>query len=146
MNKCYHYICHWTLTTPPLTPIETTITCPRCLTTIEGVWVADIRCAVPVAIALRQSLIDIAAARQAGEGQHKKMDLIYRYLTGPPFRQRIETIVEKFSDMQADLDRERKAMMCLWGQARGAAACRSRSNGRHVWRLAGYRRLSPRRD
>ena len=83
---------------------------------IDGVWVADVRCAVPVAIALRQSLIDIAAARQAGEGQHTKMDLVYRYLTGPRFRQRIEAIVEKFSDMQADLDRERKAMTRLWAK------------------------------
>ena len=36
---------------------------------IDGVWVTDARCAVPVAIALRQSLIELAAARQAREGQ-----------------------------------------------------------------------------
>jgi hypothetical protein len=34
-------------------------------------------------------------------------------LTGPRFRHRIEAVVEHFSDMQADLDRERKAMMRL---------------------------------
>jgi hypothetical protein len=37
-------------------------------------------------------------------------------LTGPRFRHRVEAIVEKFSDMQADLDRERKAMTRLWAK------------------------------
>jgi hypothetical protein len=32
------------------------------------------------------------------------------------FRHRIDAIVEKFSDMQADLHRERKTMMRLWGK------------------------------
>lgn len=44
------------------------------------------------------------------------MELIYQYLTGPRFRHRIEAIVEKFSDMQADLDKERKTMTRLWAK------------------------------
>lgn len=83
---------------------------------VEGIWVTEPRCAVPVAMALRQSLLEIAAARQAGEGQQTKMELVYQYLTGPRFRHRIEAIVEKFSEMQDDLDRERKAMMRLWAK------------------------------
>ena len=83
---------------------------------VDGVWVTELQCAVPVAIALRQSLIEIAAVRQASVGQHTKMEIMYRYLTGPRFRQRLEAIVEKFSDMQDDLDRERKAMTRLWAK------------------------------
>jgi hypothetical protein len=83
---------------------------------IEGVWVTDTRCAIPVAIALRQSLIELSAARQANEGQQSKMEMVYQYLTGPRFRQRVEAIVEKFSDMQADLDKERKTMTRLWAK------------------------------
>jgi hypothetical protein len=81
-----------------------------------GVWVTEPRCAVAVAIALRESLIALAAARLAGEGQQTKMELVYQYLTGPRFRQRIEAVVERFTDMQADLDRERKTMMRLWAK------------------------------
>src|SRR5262245_40783127 len=44
------------------------------------------------------------------------MEQVYQYLTGPLFRQRIEAIVEKFSDMQADLAKERKAMTRLWAK------------------------------
>jgi hypothetical protein len=69
-----------------------------------------------LAIALRESLIALSAARLAGEGQQTKMELVYQYLTGPRFRHRIEAVVERFTDMQADLDRERKTMMRLWAK------------------------------
>lgn len=83
---------------------------------IDGVWVTESRCAIPVAIALRQSLVELATARQGGEGQKTKMELVYQYLTGPRFRHRVEAIVEKFEDMQADLDKERKTMTRLWAK------------------------------
>jgi hypothetical protein len=83
---------------------------------LDGVWVTERRCAIPVAIALRSSLIELAAARAAGDGQRTKAELVYQYLTGPRFRLRIEAIVEKFSDMQADLDKERKLMTRLWAK------------------------------
>lgn len=83
---------------------------------IDGVWVSEPRCMIPVAVALRQSLIELAGVRLAQEGQETKMELVYQYLTGPRFRHRIEAIVERFSDMQADLDRERKTMTRLWAK------------------------------
>jgi hypothetical protein len=83
---------------------------------IEGIWVTSPQCAVPVAIALRQSLIELSTVQLAGQGQQSKMDLIYQYLTGPRFRHRIEAIVERFSAMQEDLDRERKATVRLWAK------------------------------
>jgi hypothetical protein len=83
---------------------------------VDGIWVTDFRFVVPLAVALRQSLVEIASARQAQEGQDTKMELVYQYLTGPKFRHRVEAIVEKFADMQADLDRERRAMTRLWAK------------------------------
>ena len=83
---------------------------------VDGVWVTEPRCAIPVAIALRQSLIELATARDAKKGQQTKMELVYDYLTGPRFRHRVEAIVEKFSDMQDDLDKERKTMTRLWAK------------------------------
>jgi hypothetical protein len=50
---------------------------------VEGVWVTEPRYAVAVAVALRESLIALSAARLAGEGQQTKMELVYQYLTGP---------------------------------------------------------------
>lgn len=83
---------------------------------LDGVWVAHPRVAVPVAVMLRQGLIDVAAARSAGEGQQSKMEMMYQYLTGPRFRQRVQAIVEAFSSMQDDLDRERKVITKQWAK------------------------------
>lgn len=83
---------------------------------VDGVWVASLKCAIPVAVALRELLLSVAAARIAGEGQQTKMEMIYQYLTGPRFRQRVEALVEQLGLMQADLDRERKAMQRLWAK------------------------------
>lgn len=83
---------------------------------IDGVWVTSPRCAIPLALALRHSLTELAAARQAGEGQQTKMEMVYQYLTGPRFRQRIQAIVEKFGDMQEDLEKERRAMTRQWAK------------------------------
>jgi hypothetical protein len=44
------------------------------------------------------------------------VEIIYQYLTGPRFRHRVEAIVEAFSTMQEDLDKERKAIMKQWSK------------------------------
>jgi hypothetical protein len=83
---------------------------------VDQVWIAHPKVALPVAVALRQTLIEIAGARQASEGQQSKMEMVYRYLTGPRFRQRVQAIVEAFSSMREDLDRERKAITKQWAK------------------------------
>jgi hypothetical protein len=87
--------------------------------TIDGVWVTHPRAALPVAAVLRQSLIEVALARQANEGQQTKTEMIYQYLTGPRFRQRVQAIVEAFSSMQEDLDKEKKAITKQWAKREG---------------------------
>ena len=83
---------------------------------IDTVWVTAPQYALSLVVALRQGMIEVAMSKQSQEGQQTKMELIYDYLTGPRFRHRVEAIVEKFSDMQADLDREKKAMTRLWAK------------------------------
>ena len=83
---------------------------------VDGVWITEPRFAMPLVIALRQTLIEVANSRQVQDGQRTKMELVYQYLTGPRFRHRVEGIVEKFSEMQADLDREEKTMTRLWAK------------------------------
>ena len=83
---------------------------------IDDVWVVEQRCAIPVAIALRQSLIELASAHQTSAGQRTKMGMVYEYLTGSRFRARVESIVEKFTEMEADLAKERKTMTRMWAK------------------------------
>ena len=82
----------------------------------DGIWIVSPKCAVALAIAVRHLLIEVTAARKAGEGQQSKMEAMYQYLTGPRFRHRVEAIVEKFGEMQADLEKERKVMQKAWAK------------------------------
>lgn len=83
---------------------------------LDGVWVAHPRCALPVAVALRQTLIEVNSSRLVQQGQQTKMEQVYHYLTGTKFRQRVEAVVEKFNDMREDLDKERKFMARQWSK------------------------------
>jgi hypothetical protein len=50
---------------------------------VDGIWVTDFRYVLPLALALRQSLVELAGARQARDGQNTKMELVYsRPLSG----------------------------------------------------------------
>jgi hypothetical protein len=83
---------------------------------VDGVWVTTPKTLLPVATVLRDTLLQIGMIRQASEGQQTKTEMVYQYLTGPRFRQRVEAIVEAFSSMQSDLDRERRAIMKQWSK------------------------------
>jgi hypothetical protein len=83
---------------------------------VEGIWLTEPRFAIPVAMVLRQSMVELASVRQTREGLQTKMGMVYEYLTGPGFRQRVEAIVERFSEMHEDLDKERRAIMRLWAK------------------------------
>ncbi len=83
---------------------------------IDHVYVVPPRLIVPVAMTLRQSLAELALVRQASQGLQTKTELVYQYLTGPRFKQRIQGIVEAFDTLQADLDAERKVITRQWAK------------------------------
>jgi hypothetical protein len=83
---------------------------------VDGVWVSDPLCAIPLAAALREQLTAISRERTASIGKSEKMEALYQYLAGVEFKQKIEGIVEAFTSMQDQLNRERRAMEKHWKQ------------------------------
>jgi len=83
---------------------------------LDGVWVSDPLCAIPLAAALREQLTAISRERSASVGKSEKMEALYQYLAGVEFKQKIEGIVEAFTSMQDQLNRERRAMEKHWKQ------------------------------
>lgn len=83
---------------------------------VDNVWVCSISCALALATALRQTLISTTQARRAGEGQQGKMEVLYAYLAGPEFKQRLEGIAETFHSLREDLEREKRAMQSIWNK------------------------------
>jgi hypothetical protein len=81
---------------------------------VDGIWVCAPRYAVPLASSLRQALLDVASAKGRAIGQETKMEMIYDYLTGTQFKQRVDAIVERFEDMQDNLRKERVFIEKQW--------------------------------
>ena len=83
---------------------------------IDGVWVTDIKFAIPLATALRINLEQLSREKSLSTGKNEKMEVIYAYLTGTEFRQRVEAIVEAFTAMEESLSKERKAFEKIWAE------------------------------
>lgn len=89
--------------------------CTR-FTVIDGVVVTDFACAAAVAGLVRINLLQLAQTRSAVVNKDQKLELLYRYLSGIEFRQRVEGIVEAFERMREDLDQERRAAERQWAK------------------------------
>ena len=89
--------------------------CSR-LTVIDGVIVVDFACAAPLAAILRANLLQLAQTRSAAVNKEEKLELLYRYLSGIEFRQRVEAVVEAFARMREELDQERRAAERQWAR------------------------------
>jgi hypothetical protein len=81
----------------------------RRFTMIDGVLVTDFACAGALAAIIRANLMELAQARNAALQKNDTLELLYRYLSGLEFRQRVEAVVEAFTSMRADLEQERRA-------------------------------------
>jgi hypothetical protein len=76
---------------------------------IDGVLVTDFACAAALAAVLRSNLLALAQARSAALRKHDTLELLYRYLSGVEFRQRVEAVVDSFAKMREELEQERRA-------------------------------------
>ena len=83
---------------------------------IDGMYVCSLSVWFAVAAMLRQQIINLAFARASAEGRDQKMDVVYRYLTGPEFRERVNAIIQTFVGMQNQLSQEKRALMKHWSR------------------------------
>ncbi len=84
------------------------------LVQIDGVWVCSFSQFKQLAKVLRESLIQVNNALMVSENKGDKMGMLYDFLTGNEFRLQIESIVEGFSELKSDLEREKRAMQGAW--------------------------------
>ncbi len=92
---------------------------PKDVTTfrhIDGIWVTSIACAVSLAQALRAGMLEVAVAKRALDGRQDKMEVLYKYLSGPEFRHRVEGIVEAFVTLREELEAEKRTTQLRWAK------------------------------
>ena len=83
---------------------------------VDGVVVTEFPCAGAVASLVRAQLLQLSQARTAAATKDGKLELLYRYLSGVEFRQRVEAVVEAFANMGRELDQERRAAEKQWAK------------------------------
>jgi hypothetical protein len=81
---------------------------------VDGIWVTNRACLVGLAAALRVGLVESARARSSLQGKCTKVDLVFQYLAGQDFRQKVEGIVEAFVAMKHDLESEKRSLHRIW--------------------------------
>ena len=83
---------------------------------IDGIYVVSYSFALYLAIPLRKKLIEVSYTQLVGQGKEQKMSLIYDYLTGPSFKQKLTTIIDAFKTLKDDLEKEKRAFKRMWAQ------------------------------
>jgi hypothetical protein len=101
------------------------IVCPQCNTEIsvddvlhaqmrDGVLVCSMNLAVPLAAIIHDKLEAVAREKGKKNRKNEKMEILYQYLTGVQFKQRIEAILEAFRSLGDDIAKEKQYFTRKW--------------------------------
>lgn len=82
----------------------------------DGVWVVSFNLFIPLARILRDKLIEVAREKFMAQSKEGRSEQLYSYITSHEFRQQIEAMLEVYSAMKDQIDRERRAYEKLWSQ------------------------------
>lgn len=82
----------------------------------NGIWVTQRTFTLSLASTLRAKLIEVYYVRQSVQAKDGKMELMYSYLSGTEFKHRVEAIVEAFTNMQEEIEKERRYFNNKWAR------------------------------
>ena len=106
---------------------------------LDGIWICSFVEFKALSLLFRNNLARIGEVLASQENKGEKTQMIYGYVTGNEFKQKLEAAFESYHDMQEDLQKEKtlftsqwakrekrllKAMenlVCLYGDVRGIA-------------------------
>src|SRR3954453_1038351 len=82
----------------------------------DGVWIVRRRYTSDLASLLRHILIAVHAERANQAGKDEKMEILYAYLISPEFQHRVQAIVEGFTYLLNDIEREKRWFETKWAR------------------------------
>jgi len=82
----------------------------------NNVWITNYDSFLSLAVALRESLLKISLVKLSVIGKQDKKEILWNYLTGIEFRQRIEAIADIYSQMQEELEIEKRWFVKKWAK------------------------------
>ncbi|MBI2074729.1 MAG: DUF2130 domain-containing protein [Candidatus Levybacteria bacterium] len=82
----------------------------------DSIWVTQEDFVFPLADTLRAKLIQLFYIRNSVKAKDEKMEILYTYLTGTEFKYRVEAIIEAFSNMQKEIEKEKRYFSSKWAR------------------------------
>ena len=82
----------------------------------DNIWLVKPRNAVLFATALREVLIRVFIANRNAQGKDAKVEMMYNYLTGGEFSNRIQDIIEAYNELSAGLKQEKIQAKNRWAK------------------------------
>jgi hypothetical protein len=80
----------------------------------ESVWIVSRKMIIPIAFALRFNLVKVNHERGINTNKNEKMAVLYQYMTSIEFKHRIEAIVEAFTELQEQTEKEKRFFNIKW--------------------------------
>jgi hypothetical protein len=82
----------------------------------NGVWIVSPNFFLNLSLSLRFNLVNIYHEKENLNAVDDKMKVLYKYLTGQEFKLRVEGIVESFSILQEDIEKEKRYFATKWAR------------------------------
>lgn len=82
----------------------------------DGVWITKRQYVRPLVIALQHALLEVAQAKRAVASKNDSIEVLFNYMTGPEFRNRVEAIASSFIEMRDDLEKEKRTINRHWAK------------------------------
>lgn len=83
---------------------------------IDGIWVCTFLEFKALSLLFRHNLVRIGEVLASQENKGDKMQMIYTYVTGNEFKQKLEAAFESYNEMQEDLLKEKTLFTSQWAR------------------------------
>lgn len=82
----------------------------------DNIWICSNSLAIGLAVALRINLISLYSSKLSHVGIQEKKDILWNYLNGTQFKQRIEAISDVYNQMQEEMEMEKRWFNKKWAK------------------------------
>jgi hypothetical protein len=80
----------------------------------NGVWICKFSEVEGLSRVLRHSLLKLSEAKIATENSGEKMQILYNYLISEEFKQQMEAVVNGYTNLKGEIDKEKRSMKSIW--------------------------------
>lgn len=83
---------------------------------LDGIWVTQRNFVISLADTIRAKLIQLFYVKNSVKAKDGKMEVLYQYLSGVEFKHRVEAIIEAFTNMQVEIEKEKRYFANKWAR------------------------------